>query len=53
VVALLFRQEINCRPLSSEFRSRLDLKAGIEQALDNDLGGVFGVDDLREVAAAE
>jgi len=33
---------------------RLDLKAGIEQPLDDDLGRVFGVKDLRrEIAAAE
>jgi hypothetical protein len=33
---------------------RLDLKPGIVQPLDNDLGRVFGVKDLRrEVAAAE
>jgi hypothetical protein len=35
-------------------RRRNDLKPGIVQPLNDDLGRVFGVDDLcREVAAAE
>jgi hypothetical protein len=55
VVMLLFRQEINCRPPSSEFRSRLDLKASIVQPLNDDICRVCRVkeDFRRKIAGAE
>jgi hypothetical protein len=40
MVTLLFRQEL--------LAGRLDLKPGIVQALDDDLGRVFGVRRYRE-----